>query len=88
MYGPIRVVGKTDRYQGRFEHGAEVVGMLFGEFGGITDADDPAPRFASEETDLEAALKHKLVKAAVTDKHIARRLEQFKDLVTAETATS
>jgi hypothetical protein len=27
---------------GRLEHGAEGVGMLFGEFGGIADADDPA----------------------------------------------
>jgi hypothetical protein len=38
------------------------------------------------EDDVEAASKDKLVKAAVSDKHIARRLEMLRDLVTADTA--
>ena len=38
------------------------------------------------EGDVEAASKDKLVKAAITDKHIARRLEMLRDLVSAETA--
>lgn len=38
------------------------------------------------EHDVETASKNKLVKAAVTDKHIARRLERLRDLVSAEMA--
>ncbi len=38
------------------------------------------------EGDLEAAVKDKLVKAAISDKHIARRLETLRDLVSADTA--
>lgn len=34
--------------------------------------------------DFEVAEKEKVVKAAITDKHIARRLEKLRDLVTAE----
>jgi hypothetical protein len=37
------------------------------------------------EADVEAASKDKVVKAAVTDKHIARRLEALRDLVTPDT---
>ena len=40
--------GEDRPIPGRLEHGAEVVGMLFGEFGGIADADDAARRVASE----------------------------------------
>jgi hypothetical protein len=36
--------------------------------------------------DLEQAAKDKLVKAAVTDKHIARRMEMLRDLVSADTS--
>lgn len=39
------------------------------------------------EADLELASKDKLVKAAVSDKHIARRLDTLRDLVNAEIAT-
>lgn len=38
------------------------------------------------EADVEAAAKDKMVKAAVTDKHIARRMELLRDLVSADTA--
>lgn len=38
------------------------------------------------EADVEAAAKDKIVKAAVTDKHIARRMELLRDLVSADTA--
>jgi len=38
------------------------------------------------EADVEAAAKDKFVKAAVSDKHIARRLEMLRDLVSADTA--
>jgi CoA transferase family III len=36
------------------------------------------------EKDVETAAKDKLVKAAVADKHIARRLEKLRDFVSAE----
>ena len=39
-------------------------------------------------SDVEAASKDKIVKAAVTDKHIARRLEMPRDLVTVETTVA
>jgi hypothetical protein len=38
------------------------------------------------EADVEAAAKDKFVKAAISDKHIARRLETLRDLVSADTA--
>jgi hypothetical protein len=38
------------------------------------------------EADVEAAAKNKLVKAAISNKHIARRLETLRDLVSADTA--
>jgi hypothetical protein len=37
-------------------------------------------------SDVEAASKDKIVKAAVSDMHIARRLDELKDLVAADTA--
>jgi hypothetical protein len=38
------------------------------------------------EHDVETASKDKLVKAAISDRHIARRLEMLRDFVSAESA--
>ena len=49
LNGPIRVVGNARSIPGRFEHGAEVVGVLFGKVAGIADADDAARRVMPED---------------------------------------
>ena len=49
LYGPIRVSGKSRPIPGRFDQGAEVIGMLFGELRGVADADDAARRIAPED---------------------------------------
>ena len=39
------------------------------------------------KADFEEATKDRMVKAAVTDKHIARRLEKLRDMVATEVLT-